>query len=153
MDKHTLLGKLPPFTNTSRLIESRQSVKDIIREVLEAHSIFAADYDLIASDFACQSPIQTARALFNFCKQNIRYKIEPEARQTTKSPWGHPSPWRYDRGRLQALCRLYWWGPGCLEPGRLQNFMELPFRLLRYVRSHTSARFHCCKGPGAGNLG
>jgi hypothetical protein len=86
MDKQALLEKLPPFTNTSRLIESRQSVKDIIREVLEAHSIFAADYDLIALDFACQSPIQTARALFNFCKQNIRYKIEPEARQTTKSP-------------------------------------------------------------------
>lgn len=86
MEKSLLLGKLPPFTSTSVLIERRQTVKHIIREVLEAHKVFANDYDTIAEDFYCSTPTMTAQALFNFCKDNIRYVVEPEEKQTTKSP-------------------------------------------------------------------
>lgn len=86
MEKRLLLGLLPAFTNQSVLIEKRQAVKDIIREVLAAHEVFASDYDKIAAQFYCGSPKKIAQALFNFCKQNIRYKVEPEERQTTKSP-------------------------------------------------------------------
>ncbi len=86
MEKHLLLGKLPAFNNKSVLIEKRQTVRHIIREVMEAHKIFASDYDAIAEDFYCSTPTITAQALFNFCKENIRYVVEPEEKQTTKSP-------------------------------------------------------------------
>ncbi len=86
MEKSLLLTKLPAFNNKSVLIERKQAVKHIIREVLAAHEFFARDYDTIAEDFYCGEPVATAKALFNFCKQNIRYVVEPEEKQTTKSP-------------------------------------------------------------------
>lgn len=84
--KSSLLGKLPPFTNQSTLIEKNQGVHDIIREVQEAHNIFCSDYDCIATEFLRGNTYETCKALFDFCKINIRYKIESEDKQTTKSP-------------------------------------------------------------------
>jgi hypothetical protein len=86
MDKNYLLGLLPPFNNKTVLIEKKQTVRHIITEVLASHELFAKDYDQIALQFYCGSPRQIAKALFDFCKANIRYRIEPEERQTTKSP-------------------------------------------------------------------
>jgi len=81
-----LLQVLPPFTNSSLLIEGNQNVPDIIREVLEAHSYFSGDYDFIYQYFDKGSIENTCRLLFDFCKRNIAYKIEGEKNQTTKSP-------------------------------------------------------------------
>jgi hypothetical protein len=81
-----LLGKLPPFSNTHVIIEKRQSVHDIIREVLTAHRYFASHYDTIAADFWQGDVFRTCVYLWQFCKNNIRYDVETEASQTTKSP-------------------------------------------------------------------
>lgn len=81
-----LLQVLPPFTNSSLLIEGNQNVPDIIREVLDAHQHFAGDYDLIYHYFDRGSIKEICKALFQFCKKNVRYKIESESEQTTKSP-------------------------------------------------------------------
>lgn len=81
-----LLGKLPPFSNRRVLIEGKQSVNDIIREVLTAHRIFATDYDKIAADFWQGSVYNTCLYLWNFCKSTVKYKVEQEENQTTKSP-------------------------------------------------------------------
>src|ERR1700693_5992553 len=86
MNSDTLLGKLPVFKNRYVLIEKKQTVYDIIREVLAAHKLFASDYDNIAGDFWTGNLKETCEELFGFCKRNIRYKIEEEQRQTTKSP-------------------------------------------------------------------
>jgi hypothetical protein len=86
MDRSLLLSKLPAFGNNSILIERSQTVHDIIKEVLESHAIFASDYDKIASDFNYGSTFDICKNLWYFCKKYIRYRIEPEARQTTKSP-------------------------------------------------------------------
>src|SRR5690242_7514373 len=86
MDCTALLGKLPRFRNNSVLIQRQQTVYDIIDEVIEAHKIFAADYDAIAKDFYTGDAVTTAKKLFDFCKGNIKYKIEGEGKQTTKSP-------------------------------------------------------------------
>lgn len=80
------LGKLPPFRNRSLLIEKKQSVHDIISEVLSAHKIFCEDYDAIGVDFWAGSVGDTARELWRFCKRSIEYRIESENYQTTKSP-------------------------------------------------------------------
>jgi hypothetical protein len=55
-------------------------------EVVEAHKFFASDYDLIADFFWSGDVYETCRLLWNFCKRNISYVIEPEKSQTTKSP-------------------------------------------------------------------
>jgi len=85
-DKVLLLGKLPPFSNRRVLIDKKQSVYDIMREVLTAHRLFANDYDQIAADFWQGNVYSTAQFLFDFCKKYIPYKIENEDSQTTKSP-------------------------------------------------------------------
>jgi len=84
--KVLLVGKLPPFSNRRVDIVKKQTVYDIMREVLTAHKIFAQDYDQIAAEFWRGSVYNTAQYLFNFCKKNIPYKIETENNQTTKSP-------------------------------------------------------------------
>lgn len=86
MDKNVLLQKLPPFTNRSITIRNNQTVRDIVKEVLQAHEIFASDYDAIAADFDFGSNTETAKTLFSFLKKNVHYKIESERNQTTKSP-------------------------------------------------------------------
>lgn len=84
--KNLLLQNLPPFNNDSILIEPNQDVHDIMGEVVEAHKVFAADYDTIARYFVGDDTETLCRKLFDFCKENIRYDIEPDSSQTTKSP-------------------------------------------------------------------
>jgi transglutaminase-like putative cysteine protease len=86
MNSNDLLAVLPPYTNTSVTIKKTQTVNDIVREVLEAHAAFAPHYDSIAAFFDNGSNATIARNLFDFLKSNVRYKIEPEEKQTTKSP-------------------------------------------------------------------
>lgn len=82
----TLLEYLPPFNNNSVLIEKNQEVHDIVREVIEAHKYFGQDYDFIYQFFDTGSIKDVCKSLFDFCKQNVDYKIESETKQTTKSP-------------------------------------------------------------------
>src|SRR5690242_11156097 len=86
VSKYILLENLPPFTNRQILIEAKQDVPDIMREVLEAHKYFANDYDRIAQFFDTGSLLDFCKNLFDFCKSNIYYKIEKDDNQTTKSP-------------------------------------------------------------------
>jgi hypothetical protein len=82
VDKEFLLQYLPAYKGNELIIEEDQSVHDIVREVLDAHREFAEDYDCIASFFDDDN----LEAIFNFCKKNIRYSVEPEKDQTTRSP-------------------------------------------------------------------
>lgn len=78
-----LSGLLPAFQGDRDVKKNRQSIKDIVKEVLEAHKFFAGDYDEISEEFAGGD---TLKQLFDFCKSNIAYQIEPEDDQTTRSP-------------------------------------------------------------------
>lgn len=114
VSKYTLLENLPPFTNRQILIEAKQDVPDIMREVLEAHKYFANDYDRIAEFFDTGSLLDFCKNLFDFCKSNIYYKIEKDDNQTTKSPAAILTTGEGDckhyasfiAGNLQALERL-----------------------------------------------
>lgn len=64
------------------VIEKKQTVHDIVKEVVEAHDEFSQDYDTIGRFF----PVGNYKKLFNFCKANIVYSVEPEDDQTTRSP-------------------------------------------------------------------
>ena len=86
--KEKLLGSLPEYRDEWLLIHPDQTVKDIIKEVLQAHEDFAPYYDKIALYFDCDTTKQICKTLFNFCKDNIRYHEETEEDQTTALPTG-----------------------------------------------------------------
>lgn len=87
-DKQIILGKLNPFGNQKNLIKRNQQVPDIISAMLKAHELYAVEYDKIAPDFYTGDAVGTARKIFNFLKQNVRYKIDSENNQQIMSPSG-----------------------------------------------------------------
>ena len=81
-----LLQELPPYNNKQVIIEDDQEVNDIVKEVLNAHKVFARDYDYIYQYFDYGSVRDICKHLFDFLKREIRYEVEKEDLQTTKSP-------------------------------------------------------------------
>lgn len=75
---------LPPLQGDRHvIIPGEQSVKDIMREVGEAHREFANDYDCLADFFIGRDTLQS---LFYFCQDYLPYVMESEHLQTTRSP-------------------------------------------------------------------
>lgn len=87
MDVNVLIQQLPPYKGEKRLIERRQDTWDIIREIMRKHRLTAAEYDMMDPRlFWKGNAYDTARYLFDLCKQNITYEIEPTLEQTVKTP-------------------------------------------------------------------
>lgn len=79
--------ELPAYRGKEKVIvPGRQSVKQIIAEIENAHLFFAKDYDAIAVRFIGDSDTRTLENIFNFLKLNVRYEEEPEKLQVSKSP-------------------------------------------------------------------
>lgn len=111
--KALLLRKLLPFNRKQILLYNNQSTSDIIKVLLNAHSIYKNEYDKIGAYFNDYNDYRTAKKLFYFLKKNVPYKIESDSRQTVKSPSAilqtpggdckHYS--QFIGGVLGALCR------------------------------------------------
>lgn len=85
VSKADLLNVLPQLQGERDTIVDRQETKDIVREVLAAHEFFKSDYDKIAPYFRGDG-IELYREIFDFLKRNVKYVIESNALQTTRSP-------------------------------------------------------------------
>lgn len=118
MFRDLLLTKLPAFNNKSVLIYDSQDTNDIIVTLLKAHKIYATDYDKICVYFWKGTIKNTCNYIWDFLKNNVKYKIEPDTRQTVKSPSAILSTGIYRNGYndckhysqfaggiLSALCR------------------------------------------------
>lgn len=79
-------SKISPYMGKSDLVVKNQSVGDIIAEVLRVHDEYLNDYDVIAKQFWKGNVYETCKFLWDFCKSNFPYKIEPESYQTVRSP-------------------------------------------------------------------
>ena len=88
MNRTVILGKLNPFGGKKQIIVKDQQVPDIMTAMLNAHKIYAHEYDKISSDFFTGDGISTAKNIFGFLKKNIKYKIDSEANQQIMSPSG-----------------------------------------------------------------
>lgn len=84
--KSELLQQLKPYSGRKVLITTKQSTNDIIKELLKAHSENASEYDKICDQFWTGNEKRTLRKIYDYCKKNIRYEIEPDELQTVKSP-------------------------------------------------------------------
>lgn len=87
-EKFSILGRLTPFQNKRHLIKGNQNVPDIMKAMLNAHQIYAPEYDKICMDFYAGSDIATAKKVYNFLKENIKYSIDSENNQQIMSPAG-----------------------------------------------------------------
>lgn len=76
---------VPPVRGLKRKITESQDTKDIIEEVCNSHNFFLKDYENIAEYFRGNNVEDTCKNIFIFLKNNIRYKIESESEQNTKS--------------------------------------------------------------------
>ena len=86
INKETILNALPKFENKYFCLAETQSVKDIMSGIKTAHIEFAPDYDNIAGYFIRPTTEQTAKAIFDFLKNNTVYEMESDRQQTVKSP-------------------------------------------------------------------
>ena len=84
----SLITKLPPYQDKWEVIHPNQTVKDIIKEILEAHDEFAPYYDEIALCFDDANTGKICENIYQFLKNNIRYKEETEEDQTSALPTG-----------------------------------------------------------------
>lgn len=84
--RNDLLGKLTPFKNKSVLITQYQQTDDIIDELLKGHEKYKKDYDNISDQFWRGNLKDSCKYVFNYLKNNVRYNIEPDTRQSIKSP-------------------------------------------------------------------
>jgi len=81
-----LLGKLKPFENKTVLVSNYQDSADIIKEIIKAHQKYSNEYDKISSYFWKGSVKLTCKYIFDYLKKNVDYDIEPDTKQTIKSP-------------------------------------------------------------------
>lgn len=87
MSKSKMLKVLPAFKGETLVIEDSQSVADIRNELVNAHKLFAADYDILVENVNLPRR-EIFQYLFDFCKKNIRYEVESEDVQSVRSPSG-----------------------------------------------------------------
>jgi hypothetical protein len=77
---------LTPYKHNSSVLVKDQNVADIITGMLQAHKIYAKEYDKIAPAFKGRTDLETGRKIYNFLKSNVKYVVEPDEKQTLKSP-------------------------------------------------------------------
>lgn len=84
--RNELLQRLSPFKNNLVKITDYQQTNDIIKELIKGHEKWCKEYDKISDSFWKGSLERSCQYVFNYLKANVRYKIEPDTRQSIKSP-------------------------------------------------------------------
>jgi len=81
-----LLAQLKPFANKQHILVNDQEVSDIITGLLNTHNQYKSEYDKIAGGFRGRTDKETGKKIYTFLKNNVNYVIEPDSKQTLKSP-------------------------------------------------------------------
>jgi len=84
--KELILNSLQPFRHISNVLVYNQGIGDIISGILLTHRKYAGEYDKISQKFWKGSARQTAKCVYDFLKSNTHYIIEPDNKQTLRSP-------------------------------------------------------------------
>lgn len=85
-DVNTLLGTLQPYKGTKKVLVYEQSTNDIINGMLKKHYDCTSEYNKLYKHFAANSSVAVAKKAFKFLKENCYYNIEPEEKQTLRTP-------------------------------------------------------------------
>lgn len=86
MNAGAILSQLPPYRAKVVTLARHQDTDDIVQNMLRYHKMYRSDYDQISAQFLAATPRKTLKNIYDFLKENVKYRIEPETRQTLKSP-------------------------------------------------------------------
>ena len=103
--RNELLGKLSSYKNKLVKVTDYQQTDDIIKELIKGHDKWSKDYDKISDSFWRGNLINSCKYVFNYLKQNVKYDIEPDTRQSIKSPAAIFSTGKYADGKND--CKHY----------------------------------------------
>lgn len=84
-DVAIIINKLTPYKGRYKSIRKRQSIQDLMGDILDKHEKDEREANKIAKDFWKGSTRATAQYLFDFCKRNVVYKEENTDNQTVKT--------------------------------------------------------------------
>lgn len=77
---------LTPYKGINTRVRLFQSVGDIMSGIMATHKAYAREYDKIAPRFDKGTNTQVLRSIYAFLLENTHYKIEPNDKQTLRSP-------------------------------------------------------------------
>lgn len=77
---------LAPYQGNKVTVRYSQSIGDIMAGIIATHNLYRSEYDKIAPNFAGLSTYNTCKKLYNFLISNTHYVIEPNNKQTLRSP-------------------------------------------------------------------
>jgi hypothetical protein len=83
---NNILSILTPYQGNKQIVKYNQSVGDIMAGILRTHEQYKNDYDKICLSFWKGNVSKTAKAIYNFLAANTHYKVEPDDKQTLRSP-------------------------------------------------------------------
>jgi hypothetical protein len=81
-----LYSRLKPYLNKHKILVHNQDTSNIINGLLQFHNQYTSEYDKIANAFSGRSPRETGKKIWNFLKTNTNYVVEPDSKQTLRSP-------------------------------------------------------------------
>ena len=84
--KATILGLLGTQPYKEVMLVDNQETRDIIQAILAKHESCQADYDKFAYLFDGGNVVDICHRLFDFCRENIAYIVEPTKQQYTSKP-------------------------------------------------------------------
>lgn len=111
----SLLNSLPAYRGKQKVLVQNQSTKNIIDAIINAHYLYDEDYKRIAKYFEGANDLETAKNVFKFLKNNVRYVVDSEENQKIKSPAAIISTGACD-------CKCY-----SLFIGGILGAMKIPF--------------------------
>ena len=142
-----LLSQLDSFENNQKIISYDQSTNDIINAILRQHKKSEKDYDKLFYFFDCGNYQDTAKKVFNFLKNNIKYQIEPDQLQTVKTPAAILATKKGDCKHFSLFLA------GILDSYRRNTGekFDLCYRFASYDRSKTPEHVFVVIDPGSKN--
>ena len=99
ISREFLLQKLSPFANKKTLLVEYQDTDDIIKGLMNGHNKYKSEYDKIAKYFWQGNIKDTCNYIWKFLKNNVYYDVEPDHKQTIKSPSAILSTGRFRNGK------------------------------------------------------
>ena len=142
-----LLSHLDSFNNNQKIITYNQSTSDIINAILKQHNKSLTDYDKLYYFFDQGNYIDTAKKVFHYLKNNIKYIIEPDNLQTVKTPSAILATGKTTGSDCKNYSLFY---AGIMDAYRRNtgdNF-ELCFRFASYDGSNTPEHVFVVINPG-----
>lgn len=119
-----LLKYLPPFTGDRKILVHDQNLSHVVEGVVKAADDYKNHYNAIWKFFEGDNVEETARNVFNFLRRESDYVVEPDSRQTIKTP-----------AAILATAKKSSGGNDC------KNFSLFTAGVLRSYREHTGEKF------------